>query len=77
MKNKKDVSSLKGLRIDGQSYLLQTFCPSGDRREGVYQKAFPTAKFAKKSQRTQRADYLFIEPSPALCPRSDLCCYLK
>jgi len=25
MKNKKDISSLKGLRINGWSYLLQTF----------------------------------------------------
>jgi len=33
MKNKKDISSLKGLRINGQSYLLQTFCPlSGQTR---------------------------------------------
>jgi len=43
MKNKKDISSLKGLRINSYSYLLQTFCPYRDRQEGVYQKAFFTA----------------------------------
>jgi len=34
----------------------------------VYQKAFLTAKFAKESQRAQTVNYLFIKPSPALCP---------
>ena len=66
MKNKKDTSSLKGLRINGQSYLLQTFCPYRDRQEGLYQMAFLTAKFAKKSQGSQRANYLFIETLPTL-----------
>ncbi|RKY85116.1 hypothetical protein DRP98_03570 [candidate division KSB1 bacterium] len=61
MKNKKEILSLKGLRINGQSYLLQTFCPYRDRQERVYQKAFLTAKSAKKSQRSQRANYLFVK----------------
>ncbi|RKY75952.1 hypothetical protein DRQ12_10960, partial [candidate division KSB1 bacterium] len=68
MKDKKEISSLKGLRINGWSYLLQTFCPYQDRQEEVYQKAFLTAKFTKESQRAQTANYLFIKPSPALCP---------
>ncbi|RKY84384.1 hypothetical protein DRQ11_11630, partial [candidate division KSB1 bacterium] len=34
IKNKKEISSLKGLRINGQSYLLQTFCPYRDRQGG-------------------------------------------
>jgi len=42
-----------------------------------YQKAFLTAKFAKKSQKMQRANYLFIKKLPTLCPRCVLCCYLK
>ena len=33
------------------------FCPYRDRQEGVYQKAFLTAKFAKKLQKSQRANY--------------------
>jgi len=74
MKNKKDISSLNRFPIDGQFYLLQTFCPYRDREEGVYQKAFPTAKFHKKSQRTQRDNYLFVRPLPPLCPHSLLCC---
>ncbi|RKY68293.1 MAG: hypothetical protein DRQ02_04765 [Candidatus Latescibacterota bacterium] len=34
----------------------------------MYQKAFLTAEFAKKSQRTERANYPFTRPSPALRP---------
>jgi len=64
MKNRKDISSLKGLRINGWSYLLQTFCPYRDRQEELYQKAFLTAKFAKKSQGSQRGNYLFIKTLP-------------
>jgi len=77
MKNKKDISSLKGLRINGQSYLLQTFCSYRDRQEGVYQKAFLTAKFANQSQGSERANYLFIKVLPTLYSRCVLCCYLK
>ena len=43
----------------------------------MYQKAFLTAKFAKKSQGSQRANYLFIKMLPILCSRCVLCCYLK
>jgi len=56
MKNKKDISSLKGLKIAPKRYW------------GVDQKAFLTAKFAKKSQRSQRGNYLFIKTLPTLCP---------
>ena len=39
--------------------------------------AILTPKLVGKSQRWQRANYLFIKPSPALCPRSVPSCYLK
>ena len=42
------------------------FCPYLDRQEGVYQKAFLAAKFAKRSQRSQRGNYLFIKMLPIL-----------
>ena len=54
MKNKKEISSSNGFQANGQSYLIQAFCPYRDRQQGLYQKAFLTAKFAKKSQRPQR-----------------------
>jgi len=57
MKNNKEISSLKGLRINGQSYLLQTSCPYRDGQESTYQKAFLTAKSARKSQRSQRGNH--------------------
>ena len=44
------------------------FCLYRDRQEGVYQKAFLTAEFAKESQRTERANYPFTRRSPALRP---------
>ncbi|RKY71895.1 MAG: hypothetical protein DRQ24_06300 [Candidatus Latescibacterota bacterium] len=57
MKKQERTIALKGLRINRQSCLLQTFCHYADRQEGVYRKAFLTAKFAKKSQRSQRGNY--------------------
>jgi len=45
--------------------------------ENCPQKAFLTAKFANKSQGSQRANYLFIKTLPTLCPRCVPCCYLK
>ena len=57
MKNNRDISSLNGLRINGQSCLLQTLCPYRDRQQWAYQKAFLTAEGAKKSQRPQRGNY--------------------
>jgi len=77
MKNKKEISSPKGLRANGQSYLIQTFCPYRDRKEGMYQKTSLTAKFAKKSQRPQRGNYPFIKMLPTLHPRCILCSYLE
>jgi len=77
MKNKKEISSSRGFQANGQSYLIQTFCPYRDRQQGVYQKAFLTAKFAKKSQRPQRGNYVFIKTLPVLCHRCLLCCYLR
>ncbi|OPX32947.1 MAG: hypothetical protein B1H40_01230 [Candidatus Latescibacteria bacterium 4484_181] len=67
MKNRREISSQKELRIDGQSYLIQTFCPYRDRQEGMYQKTFLNAKFGKKPQRSQRGNYLFMKMPPILC----------
>jgi len=35
---------------------------------GGVSKGFFTAKFANKSQRSQKANYLFIKTLPTLCP---------
>ncbi|OPX30623.1 MAG: hypothetical protein B1H40_05110 [Candidatus Latescibacteria bacterium 4484_181] len=40
----------------------------GTDKRWAYQKAFLAAKFVRKSQRAQRANYLSMKPSPALYP---------
>jgi len=49
MKNKKGIPSLRGLGINGQSYLQQTFCAYRDRQEARYQKAFFNRKVREEA----------------------------
>jgi len=40
MRNRKEIWSLKGVRTNRQSYLLQTFCPIGTDKMGCIRRLF-------------------------------------
>ncbi|RKY68176.1 MAG: hypothetical protein DRQ02_05005 [Candidatus Latescibacterota bacterium] len=68
MKNRKDISLLKAVRIAGSLVCYKHFVPIGTDKKGCIKGHFFTAKFAKKSQRSQRGNHLFIKMLPILCP---------
>ena len=53
------------------------FVPMETDKKGRIKRHFLTAKFAKKSQRSQKGNHLFIKMLPMLSTRCLLCCYLK
>ena len=76
MKNRKDISLLKAVRIAGSLVCYKHFVPIGTDKKGCIKGHFFTAKFAKKSQRSQRDNHLFIKMLPILYSVCFICCYV-
>ncbi|MCD6170381.1 MAG: DUF933 domain-containing protein [Candidatus Latescibacteria bacterium] len=77
MKNKREIWSLKGLRIDRHFYLLQTCCPCVERQEWGSIRSHLQPQSSPRGRKDRKGLIIYLKLSPALCPHSVLCCYLK